>query len=196
MLQRSASLGRRPGRNFGQGSEIRPISPIIGAPIVHRPRMKPYLVTRRSPIHGNGVFAARDIPEGIELIEYKGRRLTHAEADEKYGDSVESGHTFLFTLDDEYIIDGNENGNDARYINHSCDPNCQAFLHESPDGDPRHQFVMIESLRAIAYGEELTYDYKITLQQRHSAKLLKIWACHCGAACCTGTMLKPKSRKR
>ncbi len=180
----------------GRRSEIFDISPMIGAPSAKHICMKPYLVTRRSPIHGNGVFAARDIPEGIELMEYQGRRLTHAEADDKYGDSVESGHTFLFTLDEHYIIDANENGNDARYINHSCDPNCQAFLHESPDGDPRHQFVMIESLRPIAYGEELTYDYKITLQQRYTAKLLKIWGCRCGAACCTGTMLKPKARKR
>jgi SET domain-containing protein len=171
-------------------------SPMIHAPAHTDLRMKPYIVTRRSPIHGNGIFAARDIPAGIELIEYKGRRLTHAEADAKYGETVDTGHTFLFTLDDEYIIDANENGNDARYINHSCDPNCQAFLHESPDGNPRHQFVMIESLRPIAYGEELTYDYKITLQQRYTAKLLKIWGCRCGAAYCTGTMLKPKARKR
>ena len=158
--------------------------------------MKPYITTRLSPIHGHGVFAARDIVAGTELIEYKGQRLTHAKADEKYGDSVDSGHTFLFTLDDEYIIDANQNGNDARYINHSCDPNCQAFLHESPDDDPRHQFVMIEAKRDIAHGEELTYDYKITLHQRYTAKLLKIWACRCGAPCCTGTMLKPKERAR
>jgi SET domain-containing protein len=171
-------------------------SPIITPPTASPICMKPYLVTRRSPIHGNGVFAARDIPAGTELIEYKGRRLTHEEADDKYGGTVETGHTFLFTLDDDYIIDANQNGNDARFINHSCDPNCQAFLHESPDGDPRHQFVMIESLRDIAYGEELTYDYKITLQQRYTAKLLKIWECRCGADCCTGTMLKAKGRSR
>ncbi|PIV33940.1 MAG: SET domain-containing protein-lysine N-methyltransferase [Lysobacterales bacterium CG02_land_8_20_14_3_00_62_12] len=157
--------------------------------------MKPLLETRRSAIHGNGVFAARDIAAGTELIVYEGRRITHAEADDVYGDSVETGHTFLFTLDAQYLIDGNVNGNAARYINHSCDPNCQAFLHEAPDGDPKHQFVMIEAARDLRYGEELTYDYKITLQQRHTAKLQKIWACHCGAACCTGTMLKEKRRR-
>lgn len=158
--------------------------------------MKRNIETRRSKIHGSGVFAARNLPANLELLEYKGRRLTHAEADEIYGDSVETGHTFLFTLNDEYIIDANVNGNDARFINHSCDPNCQAFMHEAKDGNPKHQYVMIETKRAIKYGEELTYDYNITLQQRYSAKLLKIWACRCGASGCTGTILKPKKRLR
>ncbi len=157
--------------------------------------MKPLIETRNSAIHGSGVFARRAIAAGTEIIEYRGHRLTHAEANERYGDSVDSGHTFLFTLDEQYIIDGNVNGNAARFINHSCDPNCQAFLHEAPDGDPRHQFVMIEAKRDIALGEELTYDYKITLEQNHTAKLRRIWACRCGAEFCTGTLLKPKPRR-
>jgi SET domain-containing protein len=80
----------------------------------------------------------------------------------------------------------------ARWINHSCDPNCEAVLDEDDDKDPRKDRVFIESTRAIKPGEELTYDYGITLDAPHTARLKKIWACHCGSKKCTGTMLKPK----
>jgi len=153
------------------------------------------IVARRSPIHGNGVFAARDIPAGIPLVQYRGRMLTHNQADRAYGGDVDSGHTFLFTLNEDYLIDANVGGNIARWINHSCDPNCEAVIHEDDDGNPRNDRVMIETLRKIRKGEELTYDYGITLEERHTARLKKIWACRCGATNCTGTMLKPKRAK-
>ena len=80
---------------------------------------------RNSPIHGRGVFAVQNIKKGTRLLEYKGKRLTHKEADKMYGGGAESGHTFLFTLNDDYVIDANQDGNSARWINHSCSPNCE-----------------------------------------------------------------------
>ena len=152
------------------------------------------LIARQSPIHGNGVFAGVDLPAGETLIEYRGARITHAQADRRYAGGSETGHTFLFTLNERYIIDANVDGNDARWINHSCAPNCQAVLHEDPGSDRRLDRVMIESLRPIKAGEELTYDYGIRLEERHTPRLKKIWACLCGAPDCSGTMLKPKTR--
>jgi SET domain-containing protein len=154
------------------------------------------IITRRSPIHGNGVFAACDLPPGIEIIEYRGRLRTHAWVDRIYGGTLDSGHTFLFALNDRYVIDGNEDGNDARWINHSCAPNCKPFLIEDESGDPRRDRIMIETSRPIASGEELTYDYGIRLEVRHTPRMKRIWACRCGSISCTGTMLKPKPRNR
>ncbi len=152
------------------------------------------LKLRKSPIHGNGVFAAAAIDAEIELIEYKGRLRTHAETDRLYDGSTDTGHTFLFTLNERYVVDANVDGNWARWINHSCDPNCRAVVVEGADGSPRKDRVMIESLRPIKPGEELTYDYGIVLDEPHTSRLKRIWACRCGAPKCSGTMLKPKRR--
>lgn len=154
------------------------------------------IIQRRSAIHGNGVFAASDLSADITLIEYRGRRLTHAQANRAYGGEVDSGHTFLFTLNEKYLIDGNVGGNVARWINHSCAPNCQAFVVENSVGDPRRDRVVIDTKRAIRKGEELTYDYGIILEERQTPQLKRIWACRCGAPRCTGTLLKPKRSKR
>lgn len=150
------------------------------------------LVVRRSPIHGNGVYAATDLPADTTLIQYKGRLITHAQADRYYGDGADTGHTFLFTLNDRYIIDANVDGNAARWINHSCAPNCRAVVEESESGDPRKDRVLIEAIRDIKPGEELTYDYGIVLDVPYTARLKKLWQCLCGAPNCTGTLLKPK----
>jgi SET domain-containing protein len=149
------------------------------------------IVARKSSIHGNGVFALAPIAKGERIIEYKGQRRTHAAVDADDSGDVESGHTFLFTLNDDYVIDANHGGNSARWINYSCDPNCEAVLEEDED-EPRKSKVFIEAKRAIKPGEELTYDYGITLDEPHTARLKKIWACHCGSRKCTGTMLRPK----
>ncbi len=154
------------------------------------------IVCRRSPIHGNGVFATIDIPAGTTLIEYRGRLITHRQADRLYGGGAESGHTFLFTLNERYVIDGNVGSNVARWINHSCDPNCRAVLEESAGRDRRKDRVLIETLRPVRAGEELTYDYSITLAERHTSRLKRIWACRCGMPDCTGTLLKPKRSAR
>lgn len=150
------------------------------------------IVQRRSPIHGNGVFAVAQLTKGEELVEYRGRVITHAQADRLYAGGSETGHTFLFTLNEKYLIDGNDGGNLARWINHSCEPNCKAYVHESADGSLRKERVIIEALRDIKPGEELTYDYGITLEERQTPRLKAIWACKCGSRRCTGTMLKPK----
>ena len=151
------------------------------------------ITARRSPIHGNGVFAVETLAKGEEIIQYKGKLLTNDEADELYGDGGETGHTFLFTLNEQYIIDGNQQGNSARWINHSCAPNCRALVEESASGNPRKDKVVIETLRRIKPGEELTYDYGIVLEVPHTARLKKLWKCLCGSPDCTGTLLKSKT---
>ena len=153
------------------------------------------IATRRSTIHGNGVFAAAKIKKGERLIEYKGLRRTHEEVDAGDTGDVDSGHTFLFTLNDEYVIDANFKGNSARWINHSCDPNCEAVLEEDEGDDRRKDQVFIEAIREIAPGEELSYNYGIRLEEKHTKELKKIWECRCGSPKCTGTMLQPKKDK-
>jgi len=151
---------------------------------------------RHSKIHGNGMFAVTGIPAETRLIEYKGKLRTHRQADSLHGGESDSGHTFLFTLNDKYVIDANENGNDARWINHSCDPNCTAVLEEAEGRDRSKDRVFIESLRPIKAGEELTYNYGIVLEERQTPRLKAIWACRCGSPKCTGTLLQPKRRKK
>lgn len=152
---------------------------------------------RRSAIHGNGVFATGDLAKGERVVRYKGQLRTHDEADRVYADDPDTGHTFLFTLNEKYVIDANVEGNVARWINHSCDPNCEAVFEESDTGKKRKDRIYIEAKRDIAAGEELTYNYGIVLAEPHTDKLKKLWACRCGSPKCTGTMLQPKkSRKK
>jgi hypothetical protein len=138
---------------------------------------------RRSGIHGKGVFAAASIPKGTRIIEYKGVRMSEDAADEKYGDD-ESPHTFLFLLDDKTVIDANRRGNSARWINHSCDPNC-----ETNEEDGR---LFIDAMRDIRRGEELTYDYKLIVEERYTPALKRLYACGCGSRNCRGTILGRK----
>lgn len=163
----------------------------MGAIQSHIAVMPKKIATRKSAIHGNGMFATAEIAKGERLIEYKGIRRTHADVDAGESGDIESGHTFLFTLNEDWVIDANFDGNSARWINHSCAPNCEAVMEEDEDA-PKRSRVFIEAIRDIQPGEELTYDYGITLAERHSPRLKKIWACRCGAKTCTGTMLKPK----
>lgn len=148
-------------------------------------KRKPYrrISARRSNIHGKGVFAATFIPKGTRIIEYKGRRMTEQAADEKYGDD-DSPHTFLFLLDNEVVIDANFGGNTARWINHSCAPNCEA----NEEGGR----MFIDALRDIQPGTELTYDYNLVLDERHTPAQKKLHACGCGARKCRGTILASK----
>ena len=137
-------------------------------------------IVRRSGIHGRGVFATTFIPGGTRLIEYKGERVTD---DERDADDA-STHTFLFMVDDELVIDGARNGNSARWINHCCEPNCEAVDEEGR--------VFIETLRAVAPGEEITIDYNLYLEVRYTAALKRQYACRCGAEQCRGTMLEDR----
>jgi SET domain-containing protein len=86
------------------------------------------IVARKSAIHGNGVFALVPIAKGERIVEYKGQRRTHAEVDAGDTGAADSGHTFLFTLDDDWVIDANFGGNSARWNNNSCNPNGDGVL--------------------------------------------------------------------
>ena len=154
------------------------------------------IVARRSAIHGNGVFAVAPIAKGERIVEYKGRRRTHEEVDADVTGDADSGHTFLFTLNDEYVIDANHEGGTARWINHSCSPNCEAVLEEADGDDRTKDRVFIEAIRDIKPGQELSYNYGITLAEKHTAELKKIWECRCGSRNCTGTLLQPKTPKK
>jgi uncharacterized protein len=141
---------------------------------------------RRSGIHGRGVYARAPIPADTRIIEYRGERITNAEAERRYPDDFTAAHhTFLFAVDDEIMVDAAFGGNLARWINHSCDPNCEAVI----DDDGR---IYIESIRDIDVGEELAYDYNYILPERHTAKLKRRFPCHCGAEGCRGTILGKK----
>lgn len=145
---------------------------------------------RSSPIHGQGVFALRRIRKGTRLIEYVGERITPEEADRRYDDdAMQVPHTFLFTVDAHTVIDAAVGGNEARFINHACDPNCEAL----DDGGR----IFIEALRNIRPGEELTYDYHLERDGHWRAEWVQRYACRCGAPNCRGTLLvKPKKPKK
>lgn len=152
--------------------------------------MKLKVETRRSKIHGNGVFAIAPIKKGEPIMAYKGKLISHAEADTRYSTEMETGHTFLFILNKEWVIDANVDGNDARWINTGCDPNAEAFVHEHKSKDRRKDKVIIEAKRNIAAGEEIIYDYGIRLSVPPSASEQKAWTCRCGSPKCRGTMLR------
>ena len=149
---------------------------------------------RRSKIHGSGVFAAKNIKKSEFIIEYKGLLRSHEEVDAAYDGEDETGHTFLFTLNEDFVIDANIKGNEARWINHSCDPNCDSEHVDAENGDNSKDRIEIKAIRDIQAGEELSYNYGIRLVERHTPKLKKLWACLCGSPKCTGTMLQPKRR--
>lgn len=146
---------------------------------------KPRVAVRNSPIHGRGVFAAGAIARGARIIEYTGERISHAEADRRYGDLHDgSSHTMLFAATDKVVIDATKRGGPARWINHSCAPNCEA---NEEDGR-----VFIDAIRPIKPGQELFYDYHLVLEERHTPKLKREHPCHCGARGCRGTLLGKK----
>jgi hypothetical protein len=152
--------------------------------------MKQALIeVRNSPVHGSGVFALRKIRKGSTIIEYLGDRVTHEEVDERYADKLETdSHTFLFTVNSKIVIDAGSNGNDARFINHSCDPNCESTI--------KKKRVFIEAIRTIQPGEELNYDYAIGRDDDDASNVDEIFACRCGAANCRGSMLEPRKKPR
>jgi len=142
-------------------------------------------VVRRSPIAGKGAFATRTIRKGERIVEYKGEHITSAEADRRYDDDeTVPHHTFLFEVDEDDVIDATHGGNSSRYINHSCDPNCEAVIEDGR--------VFIEALRTIREGQELLYDYNYILDEPHTARVKKRYPCYCGAKNCRGTILGKK----
>lgn len=148
-----------------------------------RPRV-PYDV-RRSAVQGRGAFANRAIRRGERIGEYRGERISWEEADARYDDeSQERHHTFLFEVDDETVIDAAVHGAGVKYINHSCDPNCEPVI--------EHGHVFIDAIRDIRPGEELFYDYNYILDEPHTAAVKKRYPCWCGSKKCRGTILGKK----
>ena len=158
-------------------------SPLV---VAHGPSLM--FEVRASPIQGRGVFARWQIPKGTRIIEYTGERITHSEADARYDEeAMEHPYTVLFTVDKETVIDAGVGGNEARFINHSCSPNCEAV---NEDGH-----IFIDALCDILPGEELTYDYHLEYQGRYRAEWKERYACRCGCPSCRGTLLLPKRRR-
>lgn len=144
----------------------------------------PWHEVRDSALHGRGVFAARFIPAGTYILEYEGQRLSTEEADaSEPSDPSDASHTFFFALSDGTIINGGVGGNDSRFINHSCEPNCEG--HENDSGTR----VYIVTLRDIQPDEELLYDYALTIDDELTPELQAQYRCLCGSEHCRGTML-------
>ena len=137
-----------------------------------------------------GAFATRPIKKGTRIIEYTGERISNAEADRRYDeDKMSHHHTFLFTLNRRTVVDAAVGGNESRFINHSCAPNCEAVIVDS-------RRIYIEALRDIPVGEELVYDYQYERTDDHTEADERFYACTCGAPNCRGTILAPKKRKK
>lgn len=151
----------------------------------------PLVEARNSPIHGTGVYAVKPIKKGTRIIEYLGERISHGEADARYETKGEDdGHTFLFIASNRTVIDAGVNGNDARFINHHCNPNCETVIENSR--------VFIDAIRDIKPGEELGYDYQLTWESTDDPAELALYECRCGAKKCRGTMLdrEPLDKKK
>lgn len=127
-----------------------------------------WLSFRHSPIHGTGAFACVDIPSGTIVIEYVGEVISKQESLKR----CEADNAYIFGLDSDRDIDGNVPWNPARFINHSCAPNCDAELHSGR--------ILILARREIAAGEEVTFNYGYDLTD------YKDYPCQCGAPHCVG----------
>ncbi len=165
--------------------------PVAGRKAAHQQHVEPpaetgrRLQVRKSGVHGKGVFALRTIRQGETIIEYTGEVIPWSEALRRHPhDPSQPDHTFYFHLDDERVIDGKVGGNASRWINHSCEPNCEA------EDDTGRVFLI--ALRDILPGEELFFDYGLVIEERYTPALKKRFECRCGAKTCRGTMLAPK----
>jgi SET domain-containing protein len=153
--------------------------------------VKPWHTVRRSKLHGNGVFAARKIPAGTRIIEYGGERISAKEADRRHPTNPDDPfHTFFFALESGQVIDGGDQGNDARWINHCCEPNCES--QESKRGKRIH----IVAIADIARGQELFYDYGLVMEGRITKTMRREYQCLCGTPSCRGTMLALPAKKK
>jgi SET domain-containing protein len=156
---------------------------------------QPLFEVRASPIAGLGVFATRRIRRGTRIIEYVGEHISEAEASRRYDDdAMEHHHTFLFAIDDDTCIDGGVNGNEARFFNHACTPNCEAVIEDGR--------IFIEAITDVEPGTELVYDYALMREDPWQDRWAELYACRCGAPNCRGLILKspkppaPKAKKR
>ncbi len=133
------------------------------------------IAVQTSSIEGQGTFALRRIRRGTRLIEYKGKRRPWTEFDEH-----DDTYAFLFDIGNGMVIDPFTGGNDARFINHSCSPNCEAVLYRGR--------IFIEAIRAIAPGEEITYDYSLTLERPPTLAEKRRHVCRCKSPNCRKTL--------
>lgn len=130
-----------------------------------------WVVFRKSSIHGFGGFALKAIPAGTRLLEYVGERISKAESLKR----CEADNVFIFTVTDEWDIDGSVDWNPARFLNHSCEPNC--------DAEQQDERIWIIARRELEPGEEITFNYGYDLVD------YKDYPCACGSARCVGYML-------
>lgn len=141
----------------------------------------PLYEVRRSKIQGRGGFAIKPIRTGQIIDEYIGQRISHEEADRRYDDNNGRHHTFLFVLDDDTVIDARYGGADVRFLNHSCDPNCESEI--------RDGHIWIKAIKPIQPETELVYDYRFEWQDEFEPEDIRYYACRCGSKKCRGTIL-------
>ncbi len=147
-----------------------------------KPSKSPFYEVRRSKIQGRGAVAILPIRKGKKIDEYWGQPITHEEADRRYDDNEGRHHTFLFVLDDDTVLDARYGGNDARFINHSCDPNCETLIEDG--------HIWIKAIKAIKPETELVYDYRFEWQDEYEPEDVRYYACRCGTTKCRGTILR------
>ena len=149
---------------------------------------------RKSKIHGNGVFATKKIDKKTKIIEYVGEKVSKKEGDrrsanrlKRYLNSSQDGSVYIFELNSRYDIDGSFLYNKARYINHSCNPNCEVEIFDNR--------IWIVALKVIKVGEELSYDYGYEFEKED----FRDHACKCGSKNCIGFIISsddwPKYKK-
>ncbi|MBF0479802.1 MAG: SET domain-containing protein-lysine N-methyltransferase [Candidatus Omnitrophica bacterium] len=138
-----------------------------------------YIVVKTSSIHNKGVFAKKDIPAGTDIIEYVGEKITKKEAERRFQETFqkaqnneEHGAVYLFHLNNRYDIDGNVPYNTARYINHSCKPNCEV--------DIKKGHIWVTAKSNIKKGDELSYNYSYDYEVHEDHP------CLCGTDACVG----------
>tara|TARA_Y100000816_G_scaffold266326_1_gene226799 strand:- start:753 stop:1250 length:498 start_codon:yes stop_codon:yes gene_type:complete len=141
-------------------------------------------LVKKSKVHGSGVFATKNIPKGKKIIEYIGEKIAKSEGDrrselriKKYLNSDKTGSVYIFELNKKYDIDGSPLYNKARYINHSCEPNCEVDIIDNQ--------IWISSIKKIKSGEELTYDYGYTFDRDD----YKDHPCRCASKNCIGYII-------
>ena len=137
---------------------------------------------KKSGINNLGLFAGRDIKKGEKVIEYKGRKFTHkqVEEDDRFDNSKA---IYLFTLNERYVLDGDTKTNTAKYINHSCDPNCEVDIIKGK--------IWIIAIKDIKKGDELSYDYGFGYD-----KDFRQFPCKCGSKNCCGYIVRDDQRWR
>ncbi|MDQ6737682.1 MAG: SET domain-containing protein-lysine N-methyltransferase [Gemmatimonadota bacterium] len=185
-----------------KGKTVRKKAPARRKPVkksVSRPDLPPtekianmksrFFDVRQSGIQGKGAFATAKIRKGQRIIEYTGERISNDEADSRYDEAAMGRHhTFLFTVTASVVVDGAINGNESIYINHSCDPNCEAVIED--------RRIFIEAIRTIHPGDELVYDYQYERSGEDDDEMEKFYTCLCGAPNCRGSIMKSKPAPR